>query len=162
MFFVFSNPIAMKKIFLLFLLPTAIFSQAPKQQKTNFSIGGFAKMDAMITVFEGGELTDPESPLRDIHLPSAIPVGGKQTYDTHMHIKESRFYLDFDQILQNNKKIEAYFEMDFLLSAAGDARVSNSYNPRIRHFYINYEKWLFGQTWSTFMIVIIPDDLDFS
>ena len=153
----------MKKIFIILLFPSLIFSQNTKnEQKTNFSIGGFAKMDAMITVFEGGELTDPESPLRDIHLPSAIPIGGRQTYDTHMHIKESRFYLDFDQLLKNNKKIQAYFEMDFLLSAAGDARVSNSYNPRIRHFYINYDKWLFGQTWSTFMVVIIPDDLDFS
>lgn len=153
----------MKKIFFILLFPSLIFSQNTKdEQKTNFSIGGFAKMDAMITVFEGGELTDPESPLRDIHLPGAIPIGGRQTYDTHMHIKESRFYLDFDQLLQNNKKIQAYFEMDFLLSAAGDARVSNSYNPRIRHFYINYDKWLFGQTWSTFMVVILPDDLDFS
>ena len=81
----------MRNIFILIILfsGTQIYSQ---KNTTNFSIGGFAKMDAMITVVEGGELTDPESPLRDIHLPSAIPIGGRQTYDTHMHIKESRFY----------------------------------------------------------------------
>ncbi|WP_152287342.1 DcaP family trimeric outer membrane transporter [Flavicella marina] len=152
-----------KLLFLTFLINIGIVAQhKTKNNDTNFTIGGFAKMDAMITVFEGGEVADPESPIRDIHLPSAIPVGGQDTYDTHMHIKESRFYLDFEKTLKNEKKIKSYFEMDFLLSAAGDARVSNSYNPRIRHLYINYDKWLFGQTWSTFMVVIIPDDLDFS
>lgn len=129
--------------------------------KTTFTIGGFAKMDFMMTVYEGGEPPGSESPIRDIHIPSAIPVGGEQAYDTHMHIKESRFNFALNSELLG-KPVMAFFEMDMLLSAAGDARVSNSYNPRIRHFYFNYGNWLFGQTWSTFMVVIIPDDLDFS
>jgi hypothetical protein len=129
--------------------------------ESTFTFGGFAKFDFMMTVFEGGEPSGSENPGRDIHLPSAIPVGGEQAFDTHMHIKESRFFFDFNSQLLG-KSVKAYFEMDMLLSAAGDARVSNSYNPRIRHFYFNYGNWTFGQTWSTFMIVIIPDDLDFS
>lgn len=151
----------MRKIFFTILCLSIVFS-VKSQDKTEFTIGGYAKADFLMTVFEGGEPTDPESPVRDIHLPSAIPVGGSTAYDTHMHVKESRFNFDFSQELSNGKKINAFMEMDFLLSVAGDARVSNSYNPRIRHFYINYDKWLFGQTWSTFMIVIIPDDIDFA
>lgn len=146
---------------MLGLLGYTVEAQEEKKPETVLTIGGFAKMDFMVSVFEGGEPTDPESPLRDIHLPSAIPIGGEQAFDTHMHVKESRFYLDFSSELLG-KHVNAYFEMDFLLSAAGDARVSNSYNPRIRHFYFNYGNWTFGQTWSTFMVVIIPDDLDFA
>jgi hypothetical protein len=53
-------------------------------------------------------------------------------------------------------------ELDFLLAGQGDERVSNSFNPRLRHFYFEYRNWLFGQTWSTFMVVApIVDDLDF-
>lgn len=52
--------------------------------------------------------------------------------------------------------------MDFLLSAQGNERVSNSFSPRMRHFYFEWGKFLFGQTWSTFMIVVVPDDLDFA
>jgi hypothetical protein len=53
-------------------------------------------------------------------------------------------------------------ELDFLLAGQGDERVSNSFNPRLRHFYFTYTNWLFGQTWSTFMILEpIVEDLDF-
>ncbi len=152
---------------LICLLPIIVLvhichaQETKEKPQSTFTMGGFAKFDFMTTVFEGGELSDPESPLRDIHFPGAIPIGGDQSYDTHMHIKESRFYFDFSSQLLG-KPIKAYMELDMLLSAAGDARVSNSYNPRIRHMYFNYGNWTFGQTWSTFMIVVIPDDLDFA
>ena len=47
------------------------------------------------------------------------------------------------------------------LGAQGDERVSNSYNPRLRHAFFEYDAWLLGQTWSTFMILDIVEDLDF-
>jgi hypothetical protein len=52
--------------------------------------------------------------------------------------------------------------MDFLLAGQGDEKVSNSWNPRMRHFYFTYADWLFGQTWTTFQILDIPEDLDFA
>jgi hypothetical protein len=52
--------------------------------------------------------------------------------------------------------------MDFLLAGQGDERVSNSWNPRMRHLYFTYDNWLFGQTWTTFQILDIPEDLDFA
>ena len=40
--------------------------------------------------------------------------------------------------------------------------VSNSYSPRLRHAFIKYNKWTFGQTWSTFQdVAALPEALDF-
>ncbi len=44
----------------------------------------------------------------------------------------------------------------------GDERTSNGYSPEIRHAFISYDGWLFGQTWTTFMDVnALPDSIDF-
>ncbi len=52
--------------------------------------------------------------------------------------------------------------MDFLLSGQGDERVSGSYSPRLRHAFLTYNNWLFGQTWMTFFNVgALPENLDF-
>ncbi len=115
----------------------------------------------MFTNYRNGTPNE-ESPIQDIHLPSVIPVGDRfNVYDTHFHVKESRLYFDVESSL-SGKRVHAYAEMDFLLSKAGDERVSNSYNPRLRQFYFEWGDFLFGQTWSTFMIVILPEDLDFT
>ena len=60
------------------------------------------------------------------------------------------------------KEIHGFVELDFLLSGQGNERVSNSFVPRLRHFYFEWGNLLIGQTWSTFMIVVVPDDLDFA
>ena len=52
--------------------------------------------------------------------------------------------------------------MDFFLSPGVNERVCNSYYPRLRHAFITYNNWLFGQTWMTFYNVgSIPENLDF-
>ena len=38
----------------------------------------------------------------------------------------------------------------------------NSFNPRLRHAYLEWDRLLIGQTWSTFMVVVVPDEIDFS
>ncbi len=49
-----------------------------------------------------------------------------------------------------------------MLSGQGDERISNSYAPRIRHAFLTYNNWLFGQTWMTFFNVgALPENLDF-
>ena len=51
--------------------------------------------------------------------------------------------------------------MDFY-GGDGNEVVSNSTNPRIRHAFIQYENWLAGQTWTTFMpLHALPEALDF-
>src|SRR5690606_35937473 len=52
--------------------------------------------------------------------------------------------------------------IDFQGSSQGDERNTNSYSPRLRHAYLEWNNWLMGQTWSTFFNVgALPDVLDF-
>lgn len=148
----------MKKITLFLAL--ACFSLGQVFSQAKFKYGGFVKLDYMQTEYKNGD--NGGSPLGDFHIPGFIPVGSDiATYENYFHMKESRFFFDLAGNT-NEKKLRAYMEMDFMLSPGGDERVSNSYNPRIRHMYFEYDRWLFGQTWSTFMIVVIPEDLDFT
>jgi hypothetical protein len=116
----------------------------------------------MSTSFNNGPVA-VGSPLRDFHFPAAIPVGGTNNVFSSIdyHAKESRFNLGTETKLGDHV-LKAFVEMDFLLAGQGDERVSNSWNPRMRHFYFTYDNWLFGQTWTTFQILDIPEDLDFA
>lgn len=132
-----------------------------KKVTTTFKFGGYAKADYLYTRYNNGDVSE-SSPLRDFHYPSHIPVGeSNKNLDNDFHVKESRFNFDISSD-KFKKPIHAFIELDFLLSAQGNEIVSNSFSPRLRHFYFEYGNLLFGQTWSNFMIVVIPDDLDFS
>jgi hypothetical protein len=145
-------------------IATALLATAPASaQQTTFTFGGYVKFDAIATDFHNGTVANT-SVLRDIHFPGAIPVGGENnTFATlDYHAKESRFNLGTRTALSNGKSVRSFFELDFLLAGQGDERVSNSYNPRLRHAFFEYDKWLLGQTWSTFMILDLVEDLDFA
>ncbi|ABZ78509.1 conserved hypothetical protein [Shewanella halifaxensis HAW-EB4] len=45
--------------------------------------------------------------------------------------------------------VYGFAEIDFSGSAQGNPAFSNSYSPRLRHAYINYQDFTVGQTWST-------------
>lgn len=126
-----------------------------------FTYGGYIKLDAMVTDYSDGNPPDG-SIGRDFYVPSTTPVGGDSedaVFD--MHAKQTRFFLG-TQGEYGGHKLGGRIEMDFLLSPGGNERVSNSYNPRLRHAFITYDNWLFGQTWSTFQNVgALPDTLDF-
>ncbi|OYT15172.1 MAG: porin [Bacteroidetes bacterium 4572_77] len=142
----------------LFFMISLLAQEVDNNNKTNFKFGGFAKADYIFTQYNNGSYNGAG---RDFHIPSTIPVGDQSIYQyTDFHIKESRFNFDVSTLVKG-KKLRAFVEMDFMLSPGGNERVSNSFNPRIRHFFLEYDKFLFGQTWSTFMIVILPDELDF-
>ncbi|MCK5573212.1 MAG: porin [Bacteroidetes bacterium] len=142
-------------------LTLVLFIVAPLSGQTKFKFGGDVKMDVIGTDYNNGDVS-PESPLRDFHFPAAIPIGSSSlSHDLDFHAKESRFSLATHSNIDDHE-LKSYFEFDFLLSPAGDERVSNSWNPRLRHAYLEFDNLLVGQTWTTFMIVIIPDDIDFS
>lgn len=118
------------------------------QGTTKVTMGGYAKVDVRhvsgdvayqdywLGNFPGGEATD--------------------TSHTGFNVRESR--LNFK--VQHND-ISAVVEMDFY-GGDGNEVVSNSTNPRLRHFYINYKNWMVGQNWSTFMpLAALPEALDF-
>jgi hypothetical protein len=130
--------------------------------QTTFKFGGYVKLDMMSTSFNNGPVP-VGSPLRDFHFPAAIPVGGISDVFTSIdyHAKESRFNFDTETKLGDHV-LKSFVEMDFLLAGQGDERVSNSWNPRMRHFYFTFDNWLFGQTWTTFQILDLPEDLDFA
>jgi hypothetical protein len=141
-------------IFLLF--PNFTLTQ------TTFKFGGYVKLDMMQSNFHNGS-APVGAALRDFHFPAAIPVGGSSDVFSTIdyHAKESRFNLGTDTKIDEHK-LTSFVEMDFLLAGQGDERVSNSFNPRLRHFYFTYDQWLFGQTWTTFQILYLPEDLDFA
>lgn len=142
----------------------ALILGSPVAAQTRFTFGGYVKMDVLSSNYHNGAPL-PDSPLKDIHFPAAIPVGGESrvpiaSFD--FHVKESRFNLETMTRFSNDQVLRAFLELDFLFSAQGDERISNSFSPRIRQFYFTYGKWLLGQTWSTFMILEpIVEDLDF-
>jgi hypothetical protein len=144
---------------LLFL--SIVVSAQEETAKTTFKFGGYIKADFLNTWYQNGDVGET-SPLRDFHLPSQIPVGAIDLhFDLDYHVKESRFNFDVKtQIL--GKDIHGFIEMDFLMSKAGDEKVSNSFNPRLRHAYFEWDRMLVGQTWSTFMVVVVPDEIDFA
>jgi hypothetical protein len=151
----------LKTVLAVLVLVSLLAAGPAAAGETSFSYGGFIKLDVLSSYYRNGEVA-LGNPMRDIHLPSQIPVGERdENYNLDFHVKESRFHL---QTLTPAGKhsLRVFLEMDFLLASQGDEKVSNSFNPRLRHIFLEYGNWLFGQTWTTFMILVLPEDLDFS
>lgn len=135
--------------------------QSGEGAATTVTYGGYVKADIFVSDYSDGDLA-AGSAGRDFYIPGTIPIGGTdEDPDLDMHVKESRFFLKTDTDI-GGSKLSSYFEMDFLLSGSGDERISNSYNPRLRHAFITYDGWLMGQTWSTFQDPgALSESLDF-
>ncbi|MCU7845600.1 MAG: porin [Candidatus Thiodiazotropha sp. (ex Monitilora ramsayi)] len=128
-----------------------------------FSLGGYAKLSAMWTDTDSGALAGGAgSTGRTFYLPSSIPTGGSggdQVFD--MTARESRINFKA-KTKSDSHTLGVVLEMDFLTTGFGNEIVSNSFSPRLRHYFLTYDNWLFGQTWSTFMdTAALPDALDF-
>ncbi len=127
----------------------------------NFKFGGYVKSDLIYSDFSGGPVPG-SSAGRDFYIPGTVPVGESGESYLDLHAKESRFNFQAKHLLDNGAQLEAFLEIDFLLSGQGDERVSNSFSPRLRQAFLSYNNWLFGQTWMTFQNVsALPENLDF-
>ena len=137
-------------------------ADSKKSSRHSFKFGGYVKTDAIYSNYSDGDLASGSAG-RDFYIPGTIPVGGgDESTDLDMHAKESRINFRSEHLLDSGDKITSFVEMDFLLSPGGDERVSNSYNPRLRHAFVTYNNWLFGQTWSTFQNVgALAENVDF-
>ena len=132
-----------------------------KARQHTFKVGGYVKADLIYSDYGDGSV-DSDSMGRDFYLPPTVPVGGEGENYFDMHAKETRVNLKTTHKLDSGAMITTFVEVDFLGSKHGDERVSNSYNPRLRHAFLTYENWLFGQTWMTFFnVAALPDNLDF-
>lgn len=129
---------------------------------TDVSFSGYVKADAMISNYSEGSIAGG-SVGRDFYIPALTPVsGGDEGAQFDSHIRQSRFRFTTNTPTDEGDTITGVFEMDFIVTAGGDERISNSYVPRIRHAFIKYKNWLVGQTWTTFMDVgSLPESLDF-
>jgi len=137
-------------------------AEAEKVHKHSFKFGGYVKLDTIVSNYTEGSSSGAG---RDFYIPATIPVGpGNTDGETYLdfHAKESRINFRTTHLLDNGDKIGTFWEMDFMLSSQGDERISSSYAPRVRHAFVTYNNWLFGQTWMTFFNVgALPENLDF-
>ncbi len=131
---------------------------------TTYKFGGYAKFDAMFSDYSDAT-PDGNALIREFLYAPQIPIGdgtGSSDATADFQARESRINFRADTTTAGGDKITAYFEMDFLTHGDGNEVVSNSYSPRLRHAFLKYNKWTFGQTWSTFMDVsVLPEALDF-
>lgn len=113
--------------------------------ETRMSIGGYVKADLI------HDLKPIGSP--NYFDVSKIPTDGSTGSSTRVQAMETRLSLDVRRDSRCGE-MKAYVEGDFFGSG-------NSF--RLRHAYVQVgERWLIGQTWSTFMDeAIIPATLDF-
>lgn len=131
--------------------------------ETTLSYGGYIKLDALVTDYSDGD-AGTQNLNNDFYVPGLIPTSdgsGEGETSTDIHAKESR--LKFKTVTDaGDSKVTGYVELDFLVGPGGNERVSNSYNPRMRHAFLKYKNWLAGQTWSTFQDVsALAENLDF-
>ena len=108
---------------------------------------------------------DGNSLMRQFYYAPQIPVGdgtGSSDLTTDFQARESRLNFRVDHKTAGGSSVTAFVEMDFFTHGDGNEVVSNSYSPRLRHAFIKYDKWTFGQTWSTFQdVAALPEALDF-
>ncbi|MFA5683978.1 MAG: DcaP family trimeric outer membrane transporter [Lysobacteraceae bacterium] len=129
---------------------------------SQFSYGGFIKLDAMLTDTRDGELAD-SSTGRLMYLPSAIPVGGAgEGVDFDAHAQFSRFWFNVASNTEAGDSLRAYLELDLFGSALGNEAATNTYGLTVRHAFVSWNRWLAGQTWSNFQdVAALPDAVDF-
>ncbi len=150
---------------LITLLPCIAQAVELSAGNTKVTIGGSAKLDLIYNDASDGRLTGEESSFgSDFYLPFAIPVDGdgESHQNTYAHAKESKVYLVTASAI-NNHALTSYVEVDFLAAeTGGNEAFTNSWGPRLRHYYFTFDDLLVGQTWSTFQNEdALPGTLDF-
>lgn len=108
-----------------------------KGKDTKVQIGGYVKVDVRHVE---GDIAYQDYWVAN--FPAGAPV---ETSHTGFNVKESR--LNFKL---SHGDVSAFVEFD-MYGGGGNEVVSNSSNPRLRHFFLTYKNWMAGQNWSTFM-----------
>ncbi len=128
---------------------------------TKVKLGGYVKLDAMFTDYSDAPL-GAGSWKRDFYVPSETPTSGNsENMAFDMHVRQTRFNLGTTTEVDGHT-LSTFIEMDFIVGDTANEGVSNSHRPRLRHAFIKYDKWLLGQTWSTFQnLGALPETADF-
>jgi len=147
---------------------TSIQAQEIEVGKTTFAVHGYIKVDAMFTEYNDG--IPVAGAIDDFYIPALIPTRAAGSINTsegvkfNSHAKQSRFNLGSSTVLANGEKITGFIEMDFGPGNApsnGEATTNRS-GVDLRHAFISYGKWKFGQTWTNALNgSAIAETLDF-
>lgn len=137
-----KSPLAIKQVL-----------QEPPTNKIDFSFGGQIVVEA-VSNWPGSSSTS-EFDLR----PTGVPTGsGGENGQFSFSARESRLW--FKTVSKTRLgQFNTLLEMDFK-GSAGEERVNNSHNPRMRHGYARLGSFTIGQTESTFANLLAwPDTI---
>lgn len=128
---------------------------------TDFTVGGYLKLDALLTQTSGGQIATGIG--REFYVPGLTPAGSSdESANVDLHARQTRLFTKSSTQLSNGETVTGYVEIDFMSTAGGDERITNGYSPELRHAVFSYGNWTLGQTWSTYMdTAVLPDSLDF-
>lgn len=129
-----------------------------------YAFGGRVKLDAMYTHVSDGDIPTPGFP-RDQYQAAGIPVSATGNDESHeffdYNAKGTILFFKATAQLAGHK-LGTHVEMDFRVNpGAGSEVVTNAWNPGLRHAYLTYDDWLFGQTFSLMRnINAAPDTIE--
>ncbi|MGI9302390.1 MAG: DcaP family trimeric outer membrane transporter, partial [Gammaproteobacteria bacterium] len=125
---------------------------------TDIEVRGYVKLDLIADfdqdlgdTFDFNEIADDES------------AAQQRGPHARLHARQSRLQVSSSTQLDKGKLLRTHLQGDFL-GAAGNEVTENASGFRLRHAYLTYGSWLFGQTWSNFMeneFVAYPTTVDF-
>ena len=154
-------------------LLTAVSAQAvtiAQTGNTTVKIGGYVKLDMLFSDFSDGSVSGSglDGLGREFYIPAVTPVtpvnGTDENSNTYfdMHARQTRINFSTESKIGEHK-LKSYIEIDFMATITNANNIiTNGYSPELRHAFIEYDKWLFGQTWSTFQNVeSLPESVDF-
>ncbi|WP_223807980.1 DcaP family trimeric outer membrane transporter [Marinobacter sp. R17] len=128
---------------------------------TTISFGGFIKADAIFGSGGDGTINTYSTGLpRNF---ASYAASGNNSWKTGFSARESRFSFGTQTDDVAGHTLRTYLEMDFNQGddAPGNEVVSNSYAPRLRQAYGNWNGWDFGQTYTTFTdLAALPEILN--
>lgn len=132
-------------------------------------IGGYFKTDVVASKYSDGDPA-PGNFIRGYYSPANIPVANtsaagrvaREGVQTTLSARETRFSINTETPV-GDKKLLGVLELDFFdTPLIGNERVSSSFVPRIRQAYLSYDKFLIGETWTTFQnVATLPERIDF-
>lgn len=138
---------------------------------SHIRIGGFIKFNADYSHFDGGTVAT-NTLGRDFYLPQAIPVvtpTSRGSTDTDFSAKQTRLWFNLDTTVAGHT-LRGYLETDFQTTASaaanvaggGSQRTTNGYTLALRRAFVQFDKWTFGQEWTTFQnVAVLPESTDF-
>jgi hypothetical protein len=130
---------------------------------TTLKIGGYMKLTASSSRFSDGEVATNTFG-RDFWLAQSIPTSGlPSTRDTDFNARQSRFWLNLTTDVAGHM-LKGYLETDFETSPGtqGTQRTTNGYNLTLRRATLQFDKWTFGQDWTTFQYTgALPESTDY-